>query len=90
MAGVCSLDNLQPLEEPRVKFVKNASVLEACHSLGRMVMYGQFKAAGDKTNFDLCSADPLSSELVSCQLSPVADPTVLRYAILLPLLVFTS
>ena len=41
-----------------------------------MVRYGRFKAAGDKTSFDLCSAAPLSSELVSCQLSPVADPTL--------------
>ena len=76
MAAVCSLDNLQPLEETRVRFVKSASVLEACRSLGSVVRYGQFKATGDKTSFDLCSAAPLSSEQVSCQLSPVADPTL--------------
>ena len=76
MAAVCSLDNLQPLEETRVRFVKSASVLEACHSLGSVVRYGQFKATGDKTRFDLCSTAPLSSEQVSCQLSPVADPTL--------------
>ena len=79
MAAVCSLvkeDNLQPLEETRVRFAKSASVLEACRSLGSVVKYGQFKSAGDKTSFDLCSAAPLSSELVSCQLSPVADPTL--------------
>ena len=79
MAAVCSLvkeDNLQPLEETRVRFAKSASVLEACRSLGSVVRYGQFKAAGDKTSFDLCSAAPLSSEQVSCQLSPVADPTL--------------
>ena len=76
MAAVCSLDNLQPLEETRVRFVKSASVLEACRSLGSVVRYGQFKATGDKTCFDLCSAAPLSSEQVSCQLSPVADPTL--------------
>ena len=76
MAAVCSLDNLQPLEETRVRFVKSASVLEACRSLGSVVRYGQFKATGDKASFDLCSAAPLSSEQVSCQLSPVADPTL--------------
>ena len=79
MAAVCSLvkgDNLRPLEETRVRFAKSASVLEACRSLGSVVRYGQFKAAGDKTSFDLCSAAPLSSEQVSCQLSPVADPTL--------------
>ena len=76
MAAVCSLDNLQPLEETRVRFVKSANVLEACRSLGSVVRYGQFKATGDKTSFDLCSASPLSSEQVSCQLSPVADPTL--------------
>ena len=36
MAAVCSLDNLQPLEETRVRFAKSASVLEACRSLGRL------------------------------------------------------
>ena len=79
MAAVCSLvkeDNLQPLEETRVRFAKSASVLEACRSLGSVVRYGQFKTAGGRTSFDLCSAAPLSSEQVSCQLSPVADPTL--------------
>ena len=79
MAAVCSLvkeDYLRPLEETRVRFAKSASVLEACRSLGSVVRYGKFKAAGDKTSFDLCSAAPLSSEQVSCQLSPVADPTL--------------
>ena len=76
MAAVCSLDYLRPLEETRVMFAKSASVLESCRSLGSVVSYGRFKAAGDKTSFDLCSAAPLSSELVSCQLSPVADPTL--------------
>ena len=76
MAAVCSLDNLQPLEKTRVIFVKSASVLEACRSLGSVVRYGQFKATGGKTSFDLCSTAPLSSEQVSCQLSPVAYPTL--------------
>ena len=76
MAAVCSLDNLQPLEETRVRFLKSASVLEACRSLGSVVRYGQFKVTGDKTSFDLSSAAPFSSEQVSCQLSPVADPTL--------------
>ena len=53
-----------------------ASVLEACRSLGSVVRYGQFKTTGDKTSFDLYSSAPLSSEQVSCQLSPVADPTL--------------
>ena len=76
MAAVCSLDNPQPLEETRVRFAKSASVLEACRSLGSVVRYGQFKATGDKTSFDLSSASLFSSEQVSCQLSPVADPTL--------------
>ena len=79
VSGTFSLvkkDNLQPLDETRVRFVKSTSVLETCHSLGSVVRYGQFKATGDKTSFDLCSAAPLSSEQVSCQLSPVADPTL--------------
>ena len=76
MVAVCSLDNLRPLEDTRVRFVKSTSVLEACRSLGSVVRYGRFKTAGDKTCFDLCSADPLSTELVSCQLSPVADLTL--------------
>ena len=36
--------------------------------------YGRFKAAGDKTSFELCSSAPLSAEQVSCQLTPVTDP----------------
>ena len=76
MAAVCSLDNPQPLEETRVRFLKSASVLEACRSLGSVVRYGQFKATSDKTSFDLSSAAAFSSEQVSCQLSPVADPTL--------------
>ena len=80
MAAVCSLvkeDNLRPLEETRVQFLKNASVLQACRSLGSVVRYGQFKSAGNKTSFDLCSAAPLSVEQVSCYLSPVSDPTLI-------------
>ena len=37
---------------------------------------GSLRQLVDKTSFDLCSAAPLSSEQVSCQLSPVADPTL--------------
>ena len=78
MAAVCSLDNLQPLEETRVRFLKSASVLEACRSLGSVLVWPvkcfQFKTVGDKTSFNLSS--PVSSEQVSCQLSPVADPTL--------------
>ena len=82
MKTVCSQvkeDNLQPLEETILRFVKNTSVVEACRTLGSVVKCSQVKATGDKTNFDLCSAalnSPLSSELVSCQLSPAAYPTI--------------
>ena len=76
MAAVCSLDNLRPLEDTRVRFVKSASVLEACHSLGSVVRYGQFKTASDKTCLDISSAAPLSCEMIYSQLSPIADPTV--------------
>ena len=76
MVAVCSLDNPQPLEDTRVRFAKSTSVLEACRSLGSVVRYGQFKATGDKTSFDLSSAAPFSSEQVSCQLSPVVDPAL--------------
>ena len=76
MAAICSLDNPQPLEETRVRLAKSASVLEACRSLGSVVRYGQFKVTSDKANFNLSSAAPFSSEQVSCQLSPVADPTL--------------
>ena len=79
MAIVCSLvkeDNLQPLKETRVRFARSTSVLEAGHSLGNVISFGQFKVASDKISFDLSSATPLSSDLVSCQLSPVADPTL--------------
>ena len=77
MAAVCSLDNLQPVEEIRVRFIKGARVLEAFHSLGSVVRFGQFKAAGDEASFDLCSAAPFPSKQVSCQLSPAVDPTVI-------------
>ena len=74
MVAVCSRvkeDNLQPLEGIRVKVLKSTSIQEACRRLGSVVRYGQFNTASDKTTFDLCSC----SEEVSCQLSPVADPT---------------
>ena len=76
MAAVCSLDNLQPVKETKVRFAKSASVLQACRSLGSVVRYGQFAVAGDKTSFDLSSAAPFSSKQVSCHLSPAADPTL--------------
>ena len=83
MAAVCSLvkeDNLRPLEETRVRFLKSASVLEACRSLGSVlvgpVRCYQLKTVGNKISFNLSSSAPLSSEQVSCQLSPVADPTL--------------
>ena len=76
MAAVCSLDNLRPLEDTGVRFVKSASVLEVCHSLGSVVRYGQFKTASDKTCLDISSAAPLSCEMIYSQLSPISDPTV--------------
>ena len=76
MAAVCSLVNTQPVEEARVRFIKSASVLKACRRLGSVVWYRRFKVASDKASFDLCSVAPFSSKLVSCQLSPVADPTL--------------
>ena len=87
MAAVCSLvkeDDLRPLvpEETRARFVKSVNVLETCRSLGSVVWYGRFRPTGNKTSFDLCSAAPLSSKLVSCQLSPVADPTLVVKCVL--------
>ena len=82
MGAVCSQvkeDNLQPLEETILRFIKNTSVVEACHSLGGVVKCSQIEAAGDKTRFDLRNAvsnSPLPSKLVSCQLSSVADPAI--------------
>ena len=82
MGVVCSQvneDNLRPLEKSRLRFVKDTSVVKACQSLGSVVKCSQVKVAGNKTSFDLCSAasnSPLSSELISCQLSPVADSTI--------------
>ena len=81
METVCSQvneANLQPPEETILRFVKSASVVEACHSLGSVVKCSRVKTADDRTSFDLCSAvsnSPVSSELISCKLSPVADPS---------------
>ena len=81
MATVCSqmkVENLRPLEETRVKFVRSTSVFEACRCLGSLVRYGLFKTARYKTRFNLCSATsnvPLSAELVSCKISLVGYPT---------------
>ena len=76
MAAVCSQVILQPLESTKVRFAKSANVLEACCNLGSVVRYDQLKTVGNKTSFDIFGAAPLSSKLVSCQLSPVADPTL--------------
>ena len=78
MVAVCSQvkeDICKPLEDTRLKFVKNASVLEACRSLGSVVKLSQFKVAHNKSSFNLSSTAPLSSELVSCQLSPIGHST---------------
>ena len=87
MGAVCSQvkeeDNLQPLEETRLRFVKSTSVVEACHSLGivwliltRLNAARLRQLAKTRHASVFCSAVPLSSELISCQLSPVADPTI--------------
>ena len=72
-------DPIRPLEETTVRFVKRKNIVDLCHSLGSVVRYGRFKTTGNKTTFDLCNASsnsPISSDLVSCSLSPVADLTV--------------
>ena len=85
MGAVCSQvkkDNFRPVEETILRFVKNNSVVEACRSLGSVcgiVKCMEIRTAENKASFDLCNAasnSPISSELVSCQLSPVADPTI--------------
>ena len=79
MAAVClhaKKDNLRPLEETKLRFLKSPSVVKEYRSLGSVIRYGQFKSAGNKISFDLCSAAPLPSELVSCQLYSIADPTL--------------
>ena len=79
MEAVCSqinIDNLQPLEKTRVRFVKSTTVFEACHSLGRVVRYGQCKITRSKVetrrgeaSFSLSSSIPISADLVSCKIS---------------------
>ena len=95
MRAVCSQVkelNLQLPEEARLWFVKSTSVVEACRSLGSVIDCSQVKckrmrATGNKTSFDLCSTSlnsPLSSELISCQLSPVADPSIVFKSVVQP------
>ena len=75
MVAVCSQvkeEIFKPLEDTRLRFVKNASVLESCHNLGSVV---KIKVACNKISFNLSSTAPLSSEPVSCQLSPIGDST---------------
>ena len=89
MEAICSQvkeDSLQPLEETNLRFVKSSSTLEACSHVGSVVNYSQLKAAitgnkmaitGHKASLDLTiTGGPLPPELLSCQLSPAADPTV--------------
>lgn len=83
MKTVCSKfeenDPIRPLEETTVRFAKRNNIIDLCRSLGSVVRYGRFKTTGNKTTFDLCNASsnsPISSGLVSCKLSPVADSTV--------------
>ena len=64
MAAVCSLvkaDNLQPLEETKVRFLKSAGAsLETCRSLGSVVIYGKFKAVGDRNKLGSLTGQVLS------------------------------
>ena len=83
MRAVCSKveenNPLRPLEEMSVRFAKRNNIVDLCRSLGSVVRYGRFKTTGNKTTFDLCNASsnsPISSDLVSCKLSPVVDSTV--------------
>ena len=87
MKIVCSNveDHLRPVEETSVRFAKRSNVLEACRCLGSVIRYGRFKTTCNKTCFDLCNAGsnaPISSELVTCKLSPVADPTVVFWCVI--------
>ena len=78
MVAVCSQvkeDIFKPLEKTRARFVKKGSVAEACHSLGSVVKVSQLEIARNKTSFNLSSTAPLSSELISCQLSPIGHST---------------
>ena len=93
MNTVCSHveGHLRPVEETSVRFVKRSNVLEACRCLGSVVRYGRFKTTCNKTTFYLCNAGsnaPISSKLVTCKLSPVADPTVVfwSYTKMLPVI----
>ena len=92
MRAVCSQvkeDSLQPLEETKLRFVKSTSTLEACRSLGSVVDYSKLKqlkgaitshemaTAGRKATLELAvTGASLSPDLLSCQLSPAAYPTV--------------
>ena len=87
MNTVCSHveGHLRPVEETSVRFVKRSNVLEACRCLGSVVRYGRFKTTCNKTTFYLCNAGsnaPISSKLVTCKLSPVADPTVVFWCVI--------
>ena len=85
MTAVClqaKEDNLRPLEEIKVGFLKSPGVVKKYYSLGSVIRFGHFETAGNKTSFELSSAPPLSSELVSCQLSSVGDPTVVTKCVI--------
>ena len=88
MRAVCSLskqENLQP-PETLLRFVKSTSILEACHCLGSVFDCEQPKATitgsktaivGKKASLELTVVGAgFSPDLLSCQLSPAADPII--------------
>ena len=89
MTAVCSQvkeNSLQPLRETDLRFVKNVSTLETCSGLGSVVDYSQLNiaianyrtvTAGRNASLELTvTGGFLSPEMLSCQLSPAAHPTV--------------
>ena len=80
METVCSQLKESDLlvQEAKLKFVKSTSVIEACHGLGSVVACSLGESTHEMTSFNVCNAvlnTPLSPDLVSSQISPVADPT---------------
>ena len=75
MKTICSqakTDDIQKLEDTKIKFVRSARVLEACHNLGCVIRLGQVKVSDIKASFELCRAN-LSSEAIFSQLSSIDD-----------------
>ena len=76
-------EDLQPLEETKVTFLANPTLLKACGEVGRLIgMHVSGKGlktamAGRKESFDVHITEavgtPLSPNLLSCQLTPAGD-----------------